>query len=160
MAVDPGLVEWVKEAMAPVGTVTSRSMMGGATLYCDSIIFAIILRDSLWFKADAVSDSEWDAAGCKRFTYDRDGSTATMNYRRAPDDVYDDADAMRDWAALGIAAGLRAPAKARKSRAGTTKRKAPTRKVPARQLDETSLVVTTERPKAAPRKAAIKARQD
>ena len=29
--------------------------------------------------------------------------------RRAPDDVYDDADAMREWAARALAAGARAP---------------------------------------------------
>jgi DNA transformation protein len=42
-----------------------------------------------------------------------------MNYRRAPDDVYDDADAMREWAALGIAAGLRAPKKKPRKRQGS-----------------------------------------
>jgi DNA transformation protein len=41
-----------------------------------------------------------------------------MNYRRAPDDVYDDADAMRQWATLGIEAGLRAPAKKKRKPAG------------------------------------------
>ena len=47
----------------PVGTVTHHAMMGGATLYCDGTIFAIVADDLLWFKADAVSDAEWDAAG-------------------------------------------------------------------------------------------------
>ena len=41
----------------------------------------------------------------------KDGKVDSMNYRRAPADVYDDADAMRDWAALGVAAGQRASAK-------------------------------------------------
>ncbi len=42
MAVDEGLVAWVEEAMAPIGTVTRRAMMGSATLYCGGTIFAII----------------------------------------------------------------------------------------------------------------------
>lgn len=110
MGVDAGLIEWVAEALAPVGTVTSRRMMGGATLYCDGTIFAIAFDDGLWFKADTESDAAWDAAGCGRFTYAKgDGTTGSMNYRRAPDDVYDDADAMREWAALALAAGARAP---------------------------------------------------
>jgi DNA transformation protein len=36
-----------------------------------------------------------------------------MNYRLAPEDVYDDPDALREWASLGVAAGLRAPVKKR-----------------------------------------------
>jgi DNA transformation protein len=113
MAVDEGLVAWVTEALEPVGTVTTRRMMGGATLYLDGAPFAIVTSDGvLRFKADAESDALWDAAGCERFSYEfPNGRIGTMNYRRAPDDVYDDADVMREWAALGIAAGQRAPKK-------------------------------------------------
>lgn len=110
MAVDTGLVAWVQEAMAPDGTVSMRAMMGGATLYLDGTIFAIVADDALWFKADAESDAAWDAAGCARFSYQMgEGRMGTMNYRRAPDDVYDDADALRNWAMLGVAAGQRGP---------------------------------------------------
>jgi len=118
MAFDQGLIDWVGEAMAPLGTVTLRKMMGGATLYLDGTIFAIVADDLLWFKADADSNAAWDAADCPRFTVTfKDGKVDTMNYRRAPDDVYDDADALRTWAALGVAAGLRAPARKKKRKA-------------------------------------------
>ncbi len=114
MALDAGLIDWIEEALAPMGRVTMRRMMGGATLYLDGTIFAIVAFDQLWFKADAESDPEWDVIGAEPFRYDKgDGRTATMRYRRAPDDVYDDADAMRCWAALGLAAGMRAPPKKR-----------------------------------------------
>lgn len=109
MSASPALVEWLAEAMQPIGAVRARAMMGGATLYCDNTVFAIIADELLWFKADKLSDAEWDAAGCPRFTYDMGGKTGSMNYRRAPDEVYDDEEALRRWAALGIAAGLRAP---------------------------------------------------
>lgn len=108
MAVDEGLVAWVEEAMAPLGAVTGRAMMGGKTLYCDSVVFAIVALDALWFKADKLSDAEWDAERCDRFTFDMGGKTGSMNYRRAPDDCYDDADEFRRWAALAVAAGQRA----------------------------------------------------
>ena len=109
MAADAGLIDWVSEAMAPLGSVTSRRMMGGATLYCDGTVFAIAARDALWIKADVMSDAEWDAASCERFTAAMGERVATMNYRRAPDECLDDADALRRWGALGLAAGLRAP---------------------------------------------------
>ena len=114
MSVDRGLVDWVAEAMDPLGAVTSRAMMGGATLYLDGTVFAIVAFDLLWFKADTTSDAYWDALDAKRFTYEREGGTATMNYRQAPDDVYDDADALRTHAAVAVEAGLRAPKKRKK----------------------------------------------
>lgn len=118
MAVDEGLVDWVTEALEPLGKVTMRRMMGGATLYMDGTIFGIVHDGELWFKADEESNAVWDAAGhTERFTVTfSTGMSDTMNYRRAPADVYDDADAMREWAALGIAAGQRAPKKKPKKR--------------------------------------------
>lgn len=111
MAVDEGLLAWVAEALAPLGPVTHRRMMGGATLYCGGMVFAILAADALWFKADAASDARWDAAGAERFRYPRGDGVGTMNYRRAPDGTYDDADDLRRWAILALEAGGRAPAR-------------------------------------------------
>jgi DNA transformation protein and related proteins len=112
MPIDAHLIDWVSEAMAPIGTVTHRAMMGGATLYLDGTVFAIIAGEGhLWFKADKVSDAIWDDAGCERFTFDMNGKTGSMNYRRAPDDVHDDVEAMQHWAAIAVEAGRRAPPK-------------------------------------------------
>lgn len=112
MSVDPGLVDWIEEALAPLGRLTSRNMMGGATLYLDGTIFAIVGLDELWFKADEETDALWDAEGRDRFSYVfSDGRVGTMNYRRAPLDVHDDADAMRRWTRVALEAGRRAAAK-------------------------------------------------
>jgi DNA transformation protein len=114
MSIDEGLLAWATEALEPLGRVTMRRMMGGATLYLDGTVFAILDEEQLWFKADAASDAEWDEAGCERFTVTfADGRSGSMNYRRAPLDVYDDPDEMRRWARLALEAGLRAAAKKR-----------------------------------------------
>ncbi len=114
---DEGLYAWVQEALEPLGAVTMRKMMGAATLYLDGVIFAVLDEGELWFKADAESASVWDEAGCERFTFtSKDGRVEVMNYRRAPSDVYDDAEAMQHWAALAVEAGLRGAAKKRPKR--------------------------------------------
>ena len=111
MSVDEGLFAWVQEALEPLGAVTMRKMMGAAVLYCDGIVFAV-LDEEIWFKADADSAANWDEAGCARFTFTgKDGRVETMNYRRAPSDVYDDPDAMQRWATLALEAGGRGAAK-------------------------------------------------
>jgi DNA transformation protein len=97
----------VQESLEPLGPVTMRKMMGGATLYLDGTVFAILDEGELWFKSDAEVDAVWDSEGCERFTY----PGGTMNYRRAPLDVYDDPEAMQRWASLALEAGLRGGAK-------------------------------------------------
>lgn len=115
MAVDQGLVEWVKEAMEPFGTVTSKRLFGGAALYLDGLAFAILAFDALWLKADAESAAEW--GDTPRFSVTRDdGKVQSLNYRRAPDETYDDADELRRWALLAVEAARRAPPKKPKAR--------------------------------------------
>ena len=112
MSFDEGLYAWVQEAMEPLGRVTMRKMMGGATLYLDGTIFAILVDDGIWLKSDSEADAIWDAEGCEKFSVTfKDGKVDVMNYRQAPLDVYDDADAMRHWAALALEAGARSAAK-------------------------------------------------
>lgn len=129
MAFDPSLVTLVAESMAPLGTVTHRRMMGGATLYLDGVVFMIVSQDALWFKADKESDAAWDALGCARFTVEMNGRPATMNYRRAPDGVYDDPEELRRLGEMALAAGRRAPPRPASRRrpprgnAGTSRRR-------------------------------------
>ena len=111
MSFDEGLYAWVQEALEPLGAVTMRRMMGGATLYLDGAVFAILDEGEVWFKSDPEADAVWDGAGCERFSFEMAGKPGTMNYRRAPLDVYDDAEAMQRWARLALEAGLRAAAK-------------------------------------------------
>ncbi len=108
MAIDHGLVDWVAEAMAPIGHVTMRRMFGGAALYCDGMIFALIAMDDLWFKSDAQSAPAWDALGADPFTYGKaGGKVGVTSYRRAPSDAHDDPEALRRYGAMGLAASLR-----------------------------------------------------
>ena len=116
MSVDEGLYAWVEEALEPMGRVSFRKMMGGATLYLDGTIFAIMVDGELWFKADEESNAIWDEAGCsERFAVTfKDGTVDRMNYRRAPTDVYDDAEEMQRWVQLALEAGRRRVVKKRK----------------------------------------------
>ena len=114
MAIDEGLYAWVQEALEPLGSVTLRKMMGGATLYLDGTIFAIMVDGELWMKSDAEADAIWDTVSTERFTVTfKDGTVDSMNYRRAPSDVYDDAEAMQKWVSVSVEAGRRRVVKKR-----------------------------------------------
>lgn len=115
MSIDEGLYAWTREALEPAGVVTMRKMMGAAVLYLDGVIFAVLDESELWFKSDAETNAIWDAQGCERFTFTGgDGRIESMNYRRAPAEIYDDAEAMQRWAALAREAGTRAPSTRKK----------------------------------------------
>ncbi|HEU0098604.1 MAG TPA: TfoX/Sxy family protein [Allosphingosinicella sp.] len=125
MSYDEGLYAWVQEALEPLGAVTMRRMMGGATLYLDGVVFAILDESEIWLKADSESDPLWDAEGCEKFKVTfKDGKVDLMNYRRAPHDVYDDPEALQRWAGLAVEAGSRAAAK-KKPRSSSRRKPGP-----------------------------------
>ena len=117
----PGEIDWLEEAFEGARHITTRRMFGGWGIYGDGLFFALIADGALWLKADSHSDAIWDAAGCPRFTYDfgtdadgRAKMSGSMNYRRAPDETLDDAQAMRHWAELALAAAARVASAKRK----------------------------------------------
>jgi DNA transformation protein len=117
MSMDEGLYAWVEEALEPMGRVSLRKMMGGATLYLDGIIFGIMVDGELWLKSDSEADAIWDTVSTERFTVSfKDGTVDSMNYRRAPSDVYDDAEAMQRWVSVSVEAGRRRVVKKRPKR--------------------------------------------
>ncbi len=112
MSIDECLLGCDEDELEPMGRVTMRKMMGGAALYLDGTVFAIMDDGELWFKADPETDAVWDEAGCGRFAVTfKDGRVDTMNYRRVPADCYDDPEELQRWAKLAVEAGLRAAAK-------------------------------------------------
>lgn len=101
-------VDFVIEQLAPLGAVRAKAMFGGFGVYLDELMFAIIVDDSLYFKADATTRERFAAQGLHPFTYSSRGKTVTMQYYEAPPEVFESPAAMHDWAQLAIGAALRA----------------------------------------------------
>lgn len=90
-------VEFVIEQMAPIGRPRVRAMFGGYGVYRDDRIFAIIVDDRLYFKADPITRAEFEAKGLRPFTYVARGKSVTMQYFEAPPEVFEEPEAMRSW---------------------------------------------------------------
>ncbi len=99
-------VEFVLEQLAPLGTITARSMMGGKTLYCDGVIFALIGHGAVYFKADDENRPMFEARGWPAFRPD-ENAPGTMSYYLVPADVLENRDELACWATEAIAAGRR-----------------------------------------------------
>jgi DNA transformation protein len=105
-------LDFLKEQLHGLGHVTSRRMFSGAGLYCDGVIFALVLRDILYFKVDDANRAAYEAEGLEPFSYEAKGRTVTVGaYWRPPERLLDDPDELLDWARAAVAAGRRGAAK-------------------------------------------------
>ncbi|RWP06814.1 MAG: TfoX/Sxy family protein [Mesorhizobium sp.] len=102
--------ERIAELFEALGPVSIRKMFGGKGIYFDGVIVAIVIRGELMLKADAESAPEFEAAGCRQWTYtgSRHGKLVSMPYWSVPDSAFDDPDEMAVWARRAYEAGLRA----------------------------------------------------
>ena len=88
-------IEFLKEQLAPLGHVTTRRMFSGAGIYCDGVIFALVLRDVVHFKVDDGNRAAYAAEGLQPFSYQAKGRTVQMGaYWRVPERLFDDPDEM------------------------------------------------------------------
>ena len=103
---------FVADQLSVVGPVVLRSMFGGAGVYRDGLMFALIAFDTLYFKADAGNRPDFEAEGTSPFSYEtKNGRNTIMSYWQVPERLYEDADEMRDWARKAIEAAVRASSK-------------------------------------------------
>lgn len=101
--------ERIAELFAGLGPVSIRRLFGGKGIYCDGVIFAIVLRGELMLKADADAAPDFAAAGCRQWIYTnrKTGNPVPMPYWTVPDGALDDPDEMTPWARKAYKAGIR-----------------------------------------------------
>ena len=98
MAISPEFLEFLKDQLSPFGTVSVRRMFGGAGLFRDKLMFALIAEDTLYFKIDARNQPDYEAAGMAPFTYEGKGKKMQMSYYEVPPDVLEDPADLSVWA--------------------------------------------------------------
>jgi DNA transformation protein and related proteins len=112
----------IKDLARPIPGVTFKRMFGGHGVFRDGLMFAILLDEKLYFKADDSSRGRYLAEGLPPFSYARKGGAApvSLSYMLAPERLYDEADEFCEWAREAIEVARRADAKkpARQRRAG------------------------------------------
>jgi DNA transformation protein and related proteins len=108
MAVSDRFLDVVRDALGFVPELRLKKMFGGAGVYSGETVFALAIEDMLFLKADAESAEEFDARGLEPFIFrDRTGREIPMSYRQAPDELWEDPDAAREWVEKAFAAARR-----------------------------------------------------
>ncbi len=101
----------IRELFAAFGPVTIRRMFGGAGIYADATMFALVADGTIFFKADERTIPAFEREGLGPFIYAaKNDKRVAMSYWRMPDRLYDDPDELARWANEALAAARRAAA--------------------------------------------------
>ena len=103
-------VGFVAEQLSALGAIVTRPMMGGRTLYCGGVVFALIAAGELHLKADRANRALFADQGWPAFQPDPD-APGTMSYYRVPAGVLENREELARWAGEALAAGRRAQTK-------------------------------------------------
>ena len=116
MPLTPGFKEFLEDLLASFGPVSIRKMFSGAGVYAEGVMFAILVNDTLYLKADAVSARDFAAEGKAPFASRRKGrAPIAMSYWEVPDRLLDDPDELAVWARRAHAVALAAKNKSRRA---------------------------------------------
>jgi DNA transformation protein len=104
--------DFIRDLFAQFRPVTVRRMFSGAGLYCDGVMFGLVVRGTIYLKADKTSSADFEREGSTRFTYTRGKASGrpsehALLYWRLPDRLYDDPDELAVWAERALAIAQR-----------------------------------------------------
>ncbi len=102
--------EHLKEIFSAFGPVSVRRMFGGAGVYAERTMFALVADGELYLKADADTIPAFRAAGVGPFVYGAKGRRVVMSYWRLPDRLLDEPDVLAEWARTALRVAQRSAA--------------------------------------------------
>lgn len=106
-------LDQLHDVFSSLGEVRVRAMFGGHGVYHGDTMFALVADDVLYLKCDDENRAQFEARDLGPFTWEspNTGTKTMMSYWQAPDEIFDDTDAAREWTASAWAAAGRAQAK-------------------------------------------------
>ena len=103
MAVPDEFRDFVIENLEMLGDVEAPAMFGGYGIFESESMFALVAGSALFFKVDDSNLAGYEQASSARY--------GKMPYFKVPNDIMEDASALREWALAAISVGHRARAK-------------------------------------------------
>jgi DNA transformation protein len=108
VTVSSGFRSFVLEQLGRVvRDVRSRSMFGGVGIYSGDLFFALIDDDTLYFKVDNSTRSEFESRGMEPFR-PSGPEGEVMQYYCVPEEILEDTEALDEWVQRATAVARRA----------------------------------------------------
>jgi DNA transformation protein len=108
---DDSFKEFVLDQLSALPELRAKAMFGAHELYSGERFFGILDEGRLFFKTDAVSQTDYTARGMGPFTYEMKGKVMTMAYHEVPADVLENTPELTAWARKAIAIASTKPKK-------------------------------------------------
>jgi len=100
-------VEFLTEVFEQFVPIHPRRMFGGYGLFHKGLMFGLVADDVLYFKADETASTYFEERGLDQFQYQKRGKTIKMSYYMAPEEIFDDPEEAKVWAARSYEAAAR-----------------------------------------------------
>lgn len=101
----------ISELFSDFGPVTVRRMFGGAGIFADGAMFALVDDGVIYLKADVATIPAFEREKSTPFSYATKRGTHTLtSYWRLPERLYDDPEELARWAAAAHAVARAAAA--------------------------------------------------
>ena len=102
----------IRELFSVFGRVSVRRMFGGAGIYADGTMFALLYDGLIYLKAGECNAAAFDREALEPFTYTtKEGKRGVTSYRRMPDRLYDDPHELAEWSRDALSAALQGRAR-------------------------------------------------
>ena len=102
----------IRELFSVFGRVSVRRMFGGAGIYADGTMFALLYDGLIYLKAGECNAAAFDREALGPFTYTtKDGNRGVTSYRQMPDRLYDDPHELAEWSRDALSAALQGRAR-------------------------------------------------
>jgi DNA transformation protein and related proteins len=102
----PPIVDQWMAHLLPHGPITVRAMFGGFGIFYDRVIFAIIIKNELYFRIDDQSRSDFESLGCRQFIYNGMSRPVTMPYFTLPNAILKNSKKLKEWIERAYLASL------------------------------------------------------
>ncbi len=121
MVASDAFAEFLREQLAPLGSVTMRRMFGKTGVFCDGVMLGMVTDNTLYFRVDGHNREAFgEAQAFPPLNYQKKGAAIDLSFWRAPDRLFDEPDELVGWARAALSAAHRV--------AGTRARATPRRK--------------------------------
>ena len=97
--------EFIRELFTGFRPVTVRRLFGGAGIFADGVMFALVSEETIYLKAGENNEADFEREDLPPFCYQaKGGKRAVMSYRKMPERLYDDPEELAQWARKALQA--------------------------------------------------------
>lgn len=103
-------IDYILELLEPLNAISSGRFFGGQGVSCNSVQFAMIMGNALFFVVDASTRDKYIDMGAECFWYTKKtGKVNVKKYHEVPGELLDDPETLIEWAkeSIKIATKLR-----------------------------------------------------